>query len=589
MKPHRRRPTPYLFIGFVILLLGPAALQASEPQVPLSTTGFQLLANPGLEDFDDPYDEYNGVDCQVATYWQPFRDEDISEPYWMDTRVFAASQGSSHVERIEGETCQLALSTEPYTAGLWQQVTGLSPGTGYGFHAALLTIFQSSAQPPVDGTMIKQVGIDPTGGIDPDSSNIIWSEPNGDDKAWDLQRRISAFAEGTAVTAFIRVISLYPSGDLSFLNLSFLDSAILAQTGSVRAVSPEVSAETQFTVSWDSALASPEGQIKYYDVQWSDAALGVWHDWKRETAETSAPFTGEWGHRYRFRARVWQRYPNGAYLVSPYREEGDTETVIWSQLCSQVLSPEGQGIAGATVGILGTDYQAISGPGGLAFLGLPPQTDLQAAFVEYPPWLAPPPVYGLDFGLTGSVVLTMTLRPAGDVVVNGGFEPRDGEDGLEGWEVAAGGASPVTGTVHSGFGAVGLGGATTSSLSQTVEISGAWEPALSLWYQPEKMGKETEFDVLLTVTSPSAATTQSSPVTTTQQLCLPPLDGTGWQHFWCYPGPRDAPLTGTVTIEFRLRDEEEGTAYVLLDEVSLGGTPGGPFKTFLPLVAKACP
>ncbi|MCL7455319.1 MAG: hypothetical protein M8467_19975, partial [Anaerolineae bacterium] len=491
MNPRRRRPTPYLFIGFLALLLAPTALEASEPQVPLSTTGFQLLANPGLEYFGDPYDEYNGVDCQVATYWQRFWDESIPVPFWMDTRVFAASQGSSHVERIEGDTCQLVLSTEPYAAGLWQRVTGLTPGLGYGFHAALLTIFQSSAQPPVDGTMIKQVGIDPTGGIDPGSPDIIWSEPNGDDKAWDLHNRTAVFAQSPEATVFIRVISPYPSGDPSLLNLSILDSAILAQTGSVTAVSPEASEETQFTVRWDNAVASPDGEIRWYDVQWSDAELGVWHDWKVKTVELSAPFTGERNHTYRFRARVWQRYPNNAHLVSPYREEGDTETVIWSQLRSRVLGPEGQGIARATVGILGTDYQASSGPGGLAILGLPPQTDLQAAFVKYPPWLAPPPVYGLDFGLTGSVVLTMTLRPAGDVVVNGGFE----DDGLQGWQAATGAACPVTGTVHSGLGAAALGGLASSSLSQTVEVSGAWEPALSFWYQPENVGKGTELDV----------------------------------------------------------------------------------------------
>ena len=66
----------------------------------------------------------------------------------MDTRVFADSHlGGGWVERIEGDTSQLVISTLPYTAGILQRVTGLTPGVGYGFHAAMLTIFQTSAPP----------------------------------------------------------------------------------------------------------------------------------------------------------------------------------------------------------------------------------------------------------------------------------------------------------------------------------------------------------------------------------------------------------------------------------------------------------
>jgi hypothetical protein len=323
-------------------------------------------------------------------------------------------------------------------------------------------------------------------------------------------------------------------------------------------------------------------------VQWSDAADGLWHDWKIWTTELSAPFTGEFGHTYRFRARVWQKYPNGAHLVSPYREEGDTATRVGAELRGWVLGPEGQGIMGATIGILGTEYEAISGPGGQVVLALPALEGPQAMTVEHPAWLAPPPVYGLDFGLTGSLVLTWTLRPADDVVVNGGFE-----EGLQGWQVASGSASAVADPVHSGTGAVALGGSTSNSLSQTVQLQGAWEPALSFWYRPEGLGDDASFDVVLTVVSPdlSATTpdTETPTALSTQAVCLPPLDAGDWQHFWCYPGPRDAPLTATVTVEFRLAGEAEDSAVVVLDEVSLGATPGGPFKAFLPLVARANP
>jgi hypothetical protein len=280
VDPSQRNRPASLLLLVLIVALSPVRSQASEPGVETSSVEYQLLANPGMEAFDSPYGEYDGVDCQVASHWQRFWDAGDVEPYWMDTDVFAQSHlGCRWVERIEGETSQLVFSSEAYTAGLWQRVEGLTPGLGYGFTAAMLTIYETSAQPPVDGTMIKQVGIDPAGGTDPSSPSIVWSEPNGEDQAWDIDNRTAIFAQGPAATVFVRVSSLYPARDPSLLNLSFLDSATLAQTASVSAVSPAESTGTQFTVRWDNAVGSPDATIRWYDVQWSDAAVGVWHEW----------------------------------------------------------------------------------------------------------------------------------------------------------------------------------------------------------------------------------------------------------------------------------------------------------------------
>jgi len=252
----------------------------------------------------------------------------------MDTRVFASSHlGGGWVERIAGETSQMILSTEPYTAGLWQQVSGLTPGVGYGFHAAMLTIFQTSAQLPVPDTMIKEVGLDPTGGTDPRAPQVVWSEPSGQDHGWVVILSTAAFAQATTMTVFMRVTSPYPAGEWPFLNQSFLDSAILARTAQVSATSPLVTSREDFQVRWDNAVPSPEAEIRAYDVQWQDEAEGVWHEWFTWTTDLAATFDGEWGHSYRFRARAWQRYPNGAHLPSPYSAEGDTRTVVgqaWS-------------------------------------------------------------------------------------------------------------------------------------------------------------------------------------------------------------------------------------------------------------------
>lgn len=318
-----KRAALLLLVVAGLVAVGQAAAAATEPEA-----AYNLLVNPGLEAYDPPYGQWEGVDCQLAVGWQRAW-SDAPAPCWMDARVFADSPlGADWVERIEGDTAQFIVATEPYTAGLWQQVTGLTPGVGYGFHAALLTIFQSSAQPPAPGTMIKQVGMDPAGGTDPRSPTVVWSEPGDTDKAWDLQQRTAVVAETPTMTVFIRVTSPYPAGPWPFLNLSILDSAILAQTPVATATAPSTSVLPSLAVTWDWELAPEGGRFKGCDLEWLDEADGMWHTWLTRTMDAEATFRGEPGHAYRFRARAWQRYPNGAWLHGPFHPQGDARTVV---------------------------------------------------------------------------------------------------------------------------------------------------------------------------------------------------------------------------------------------------------------------
>jgi hypothetical protein len=486
----------------------------------------------------------------------------------------------------------------------------------------MLTIFQTSAQDPVHGTMIKDVGIDPTGGTDPHSPAIVWSLPDGHDQGpWDVERVTAAYAQAPTLTVYIRVTSPYPSGGLPLMNLSFLDSAILARTGSVSAVSPPLSQATDFLVRWDNAVPSPGGTIRWYDVQWLDEAEGIWHDWFYRTDALSAIFSGHRGHVYRFRARVWQRYPNGAHLFSPYSQEGDSSTrVAGPQLLGRVWTPRQKPATFATVAISGTHYWATSGPDGSFSLPLSPLSGTQTVTVSHPGWLAPPPVYGLTFELTETQTLTWTLHPLDDAVTNGGFET-----GLAGWMSTPSATWLVTAPVHTGRGAlalqltpsltvplsVTLGAPFTlplsASLSQTILLTDAWFPALSFWYRPASYGAGDRLNLVLTVVTQALSTTLpftpgvsaglAMPITepltttltfTTTHLFTPPLDAAGWQHFWAHPALVRAALTGTLTIDFRLSlTREEGLPLLIyLDEISLGSTPGGPLRFYLPLIIR---
>jgi len=610
-----------LLILLVAMISVPFDLHAAGPAPQAETLGYQLLVNPGVELYDPPYAQYRDADCQVASGWQRFWSGDL-EPAWMDTRVFDRYLGCNcWVERIEGQTSQLLVSTEPYNAGIRQQVGGLVPGLGYGFHAAMLTIFQSSAAPVVDGTMIKQVGMDPTGGTDPQAPSVVWCEPDDRDEAWSINLRTAAYAQSPTMTVFIRVISPFESGGWPYVNLGFLDSAILARTPVVTATSPAVSAVPTFTVRWDNAVAAPGGGYlrEWHDVQWLDEVEGVWRDWFVKTDKVEALFVGELGHTYHFRARVWQRYPNGAHLYGPWNpERGSATRVGGAQLQGQVLTPQGYGLAGATVVLSGTTHVALSGAGGRYQLDLPAFVAPLSITVSHPNWLAPAAVRGFAWGPTGTLSLTWTLCPPGDVVTNGEFE-----SGLAGWSPLAGpGLAPrvVSEPLHTGLGALALGGSAqvsfTAGLTQTVVLTGAWEPGLSLWYQPLSADLDDLFHIVLTLVTETVSTTLTlspplalratfpltepitptppitGPITTTLKVTTtsvytPPLDVEGWQHLWYNVGPPERALTGTVTIRFQVwNDGDAAPTTVYLDEVSLAATPGGPFKAYLPLVSR---
>ncbi len=598
-----------LLLVLVAVALSPISLQASEPVSIPAAPDYQLLTNPGVEVYDPPYGQYEGVDLQVATGWERFW-YGGSRPYWMDTRVFAHSHlGDGWVDRIQGKTSQLVFSAEPYAAGIRQQVGGLTPGVGYGFHAAMLTIYQTSAQPPVDGKMIKQVGIDPTGGTDPEALTVVWSESDDHDQGpWSIDLRTAVYATSPTMTVFIHVISPHSAGPPPFLNLSFLDSAILARTPEVMATSPAVTVVPTFTVNWDNAVPAPGGDLRGCDVQWMDEAEGIWHDWFTQTDEVESIFVGEQGHAYRFRARAWQLYANGAHLYGPYRPDGDSRTYFQGpRLTGWVLNNEGDPVGRATVAISGTTYATTSGSGGWYELDVQAWPDPHTATVSDPIWLAPAPVHGLTFGPTETVTLTWTLRPPDDAVLNGGFEA-----GLDGWSLAAAqGVTPtvVTEPVHTGVGSLSLGGAApvsfTIGVSQAVILADAWEPALSFWYRPLTTDTDDLFNVVLTVVTQTISATlpvtpaaglvpSTGPITTTLPVTTvhvftPPLDLEGWQHLWYYPGLPHAALTGTVTVQFQLwEDGDEAATTVYLDEVSLGSTSGGPYGIYLPLVLKGC-
>jgi hypothetical protein len=477
-------------------------------------------------------------------------------------------------EHTEGETSQLLISKTAFSAGLYQRINGVTIGKPYAAKAAMLTLFESSAPPTHNGTMQKLVGIDPYGGTNPNSANIVWSPVDDHDEAPWVDVRVAAVAKSTTITLFVRVNCLQPVSHPSLDNQVFIDAVMLARAPTVSASSPPDSYSSTFTVTWENGQAAPGGYIVKYDVQSKDDVNNTWILWQDKTRDTSAQFAGVVGRTYTFRARAYEKYTDwyGIRLVGAW-SHGDTTTkvVTIGGVEGHVRDNRDVRLLSATVTLAGTGLSTDTGDGG--HYQLIPSTqgtyDVSASGLGYN---APPQVH--DVELQEDVVsLDFTLRPLDDVVQNGDFE-----GDLSGWY-----AEPesivepqvVEDGVRSGNHSLALGmGSTitgTCAVTQAVYITPTmYSPTLSFWYRTPTAGagSDDSFKVGIWHGEPWA------------YQALRTLDESeAWTHAWLDVSP----YTGTAWIYFSYDREGSQDFTVYLDEVSLGRASGGPMQTFFPL------
>lgn len=176
-----------------------------------------LLVNPG---FESPYPEQLGgmaVAYGWTAYWvEP--DSTPSFPSYCDYNIAPPSCQPYHRpeygmawpygERIRtgGNAQKYFTFYSTHLAGIYQQVTGVTPGQTYRFTTYVMTWstpedkgFTSAVQK----AMGIQVGIDPNGGTDPFNANIVWSPSQNAFDVWTLIG-VEAIARSSTVTVFTR-------------------------------------------------------------------------------------------------------------------------------------------------------------------------------------------------------------------------------------------------------------------------------------------------------------------------------------------------------------------------------------------------
>jgi hypothetical protein len=217
--------TSLLLLTILLLQPSPVAGQGDFPDVCLRDPN-QLLQNCGFN---------NGL-----SNWQPF-----------------VESGAVSINTIDGGACHSPLcpaafmvSNGAFVAGLYQQAPA-TPGTTYWANVVWL-VYEPAGK--MDNTVGRRVGIDPTGGTDPTSPAIVWSQD-----LWHTfqscefkicpELQVSAVAQNSTITVFVRIEDTwknrrneFPSVPDAFFQMEeqfWIDDVGLIPTNAVPTPTPE--------------------------------------------------------------------------------------------------------------------------------------------------------------------------------------------------------------------------------------------------------------------------------------------------------------------------------------------------------------
>ena len=205
----------------------------------------ELLTNPG---FEEPFGAQG-----VANGWRPWyltpdgvkyptscgaKAPETCQPYGIPEYHPAQPQDSRVPPRsISGNAQKWGSSYYTYIAGVYQQVSSLTPGARLKF-SAFTQAFNCSNDQGCFGSAGRmgysyesgenslRVGIDPTGGTDPFSANIVWSAYANPLDAY-AQQAVEAVAQGDTATVFVWSAPQYAQKHVE----TYVDDASLVVTG----------------------------------------------------------------------------------------------------------------------------------------------------------------------------------------------------------------------------------------------------------------------------------------------------------------------------------------------------------------------
>ena len=283
------------------------------------------LTNPGFECTLN-YHPQPGVEGLIPDGWTAQVLEGF--PGITSARMYFTYQcgQDGFVERLEDYDSLVFLSQDietppepgkPFDALIYQQAS-VTPGAAYSVSGWMVSLCGGSFSNPNDCPpgyyMSKMLGLDPTGGTDPNAPSVIWVEDrrNFTESRW-VNLRLSATAQTDLMTIFVRVRSPFRWHG----NHAFADAVSLVQAPEATFTSvSDLAAGQTIPLAWSGNLGPDIPQIPNsahqlrFDLQYrfSDA---TWTNWLIGQEAGSAIFTSDRclsqpTYEFRIRARAEQ-------------------------------------------------------------------------------------------------------------------------------------------------------------------------------------------------------------------------------------------------------------------------------------------
>ncbi len=165
---------------------------------------------------------------EYGKYWNlQIHDEGKGRPHLMNSGVFGPFTqkyfgGGGRDYHIHGRHSQVITSRYSFKLTLSQTVAA-QPGREYSFGGSIVSFYKGTAGERADGKIFKSIGIDPTGGRDYNSPNVVWSDRDGKDNEWRYPS-IKARAQASAITVYILLENVEKDVGSTELNIIHLDN-----------------------------------------------------------------------------------------------------------------------------------------------------------------------------------------------------------------------------------------------------------------------------------------------------------------------------------------------------------------------------
>lgn len=182
--------------------------------LPLSYEGSH--AQSGAVNADPDFDNFYNNGDGTPGAWKPFKVSNPGPAIWKHP-----TEGWP-----KGPSLWIYGDAMTFDGGVYQSVA-VTPGRGYHFEVAWAVVRHGGDLMRDDVQLVRQVGIDPTGGMNPLSPNVQWSGEYRGTGKFPPELAIDQYARADHISIFLRAKNFYTDSRAEV----FFDHAILTDNG----------------------------------------------------------------------------------------------------------------------------------------------------------------------------------------------------------------------------------------------------------------------------------------------------------------------------------------------------------------------